>query len=133
MKKSRPVLSIILSVIMLLQAMPAGVNAQEPVEEDIVRDVYEEQTDEEIPSEGGMLSEKEQNDDPSTLQEEPAPEAEEADESDSSQCGEDLFWSFDEKNHTLMISGSGEMYDYSPAHMLEGIHESIGWVKETIS
>ena len=26
-----------------------------------------------------------------------------------------------------------EMYDYSPVHMLEGIRESVCWVKKTIS
>ena len=30
----------------------------------------------------------------------------------SGQCGEDLYWSFDESTATLTFTGSGEMYDY---------------------
>ena len=36
-----------------------------------------------------------------------------ADGETSGQCGDDLYWSFDEETGTLTITGSGEMSNYS--------------------
>lgn len=40
-------------------------------------------------------------------------------------CGDNLYWNFDQTNGTLLISGSGPMYDYSCAAPWEPFNEQI--------